>query len=156
MVRYLSGSEVIEVTAYGAIMIDKRIEKYNDVDTAIVMLKFENGALGVIDNSRAAHYGYDQRTEVHGDKGCVQVSNDLIDTSMISTADGVFCEKPTWFFLERYNNAFIAEAQAFVDALRDNTPVLVDGNDGLQAVLIAKAADKSFRENRPVTLSEVR
>jgi myo-inositol 2-dehydrogenase/D-chiro-inositol 1-dehydrogenase len=86
----------------------------------------------------------------------VQVSNDLIDTSMISTADGVFCEKPTWFFLERYNNAFIAEVQAFVDALRDNTPVPVDGNDGLQAVLIAKAADKSFREHRPVKLSEVR
>jgi myo-inositol 2-dehydrogenase/D-chiro-inositol 1-dehydrogenase len=155
MVRYLSGSEVTEVSAYGTIMIDPRIKQYNDVDTAIIMLKFENSALGVIDNSRAAHYGYDQRTEVHCDKGCVQVANDLIDTSMISTTEGVYCEKPTWFFLERYNNAFIAEAQAFVDAISNNTETTVGGKDGLMSVYVAMAADKSLRENRPIKLSEV-
>jgi myo-inositol 2-dehydrogenase/D-chiro-inositol 1-dehydrogenase len=155
MVRYLSGSEVKEVTSYGAVNIDPEYKKYGDVDTAIVMLQFENGALGVIDNSRAAHYGYDQRTEVHCDKGCVQVSNDLIDTSMISTADGVYCEKPTWFFLERYNNAFIAEAQAFVDAILNDSEVPVGGKDGLMAVYVAMAADKSLKEHRPVKLSEV-
>jgi myo-inositol 2-dehydrogenase/D-chiro-inositol 1-dehydrogenase len=155
MARYLSGSEVTEVSAYGTIMIDPRIKQYNDVDTAVVVLKFENGALGVIDNSRAAHYGYDQRTEVHCDKGCVQVANDLIDTSMISTAEGVYCEKPTWFFLERYNNAFIAEAEAFVEAIQKDTPPQVDGKDGLMAVYVALAANKSLKENRPVKLSEV-
>jgi myo-inositol 2-dehydrogenase/D-chiro-inositol 1-dehydrogenase len=155
MVRYLAGSEVSEVSAYGAILIDPRIKEFGDVDTAIVMLKFENGALGVIDNSRAARYGYDQRTEVHCDKGCVQAANDLIDTSMISTADGVYLEKPTWFFLERYNDAFIAEAQAFVDAISNNGEVPVDGNDGLMAVYVAQAAEKSLKENRPVKLSEV-
>ena len=92
MVRYLSGSEVTEVCTYGSRMIDPRIEKYGDVDTAIVMLKFENGAIGVIENSRAARYGYDQRTEVHCDKGCVLVANDLSDTSIIRTAEGVFFE----------------------------------------------------------------
>ena len=126
MVRYLACSEVTEVTAYGATMIDARIKEYNDIDTAIVMLKFENGALGVIDNSRAARYGYDQRTEVHCEKGCVQVGNDLIDTSIISTADGVYSEKPTWFFLERYNNAFILEAQDFVNAILNNASIPVD------------------------------
>ena len=75
MVRYLAGSEVTEVTAYGAALSGAGYEEYGDVDTAIVMMKFENGALGVIDNSRAAHYGYDQRTEVHCDQGCVQVAN---------------------------------------------------------------------------------
>jgi myo-inositol 2-dehydrogenase/D-chiro-inositol 1-dehydrogenase len=155
MARYLAGSEVTEVSAYGAVLIDERIRQYNDIDTAIVMLKFENGAIGVIDNSRAARYGYDQRTEVHCAKGCVQVGNDLIDTSMISTADGVFCEKPTWFFLERYNNAFIAEAEEFVNAVSRDTPVPVDGKDGLMSVYIAIAADKSLRENRPVKLSEI-
>lgn len=155
MVRYLSGSEVIEVCAYGSIMIDPRIEKFGDVDTAIVMLKFENGAIGVIENSRAAHYGYDQRTEVHCDKGCVQVSNDLIDTSMISTAEGVFCEKPTWFFLERYNNAFIAEAKAFVEAVKDDKMPAVSGIDGLMPVYIAKAAEKSLKEGRIVKISEI-
>jgi myo-inositol 2-dehydrogenase/D-chiro-inositol 1-dehydrogenase len=155
MVRYLADSEVTEVSAYGAVLIDERIKQYNDIDTAIVMLKFENGALGVIDNSRAARYGYDQRTEVHCDKGCVQVGNDLIDTSMISTAEGVFCEKPTWFFLERYNNAFIAEAEEFVNAVSRDTPVPVDGKDGLMSVYIAIAADKSLKENRPVKLGEI-
>jgi myo-inositol 2-dehydrogenase / D-chiro-inositol 1-dehydrogenase len=155
MVRYLSGSEVTEVCTYGSIMIDPLIEKYGDVDTAIMMLKFENGAIGVIENSRAARYGYDQRTEVHCDKGCVQVANDLIDTSMISTAEGVFCEKPTWFFLERYNNAFIAEAKAFVDAVMEDKEPLVTGKDGLMPVYIAKAAEKSFKEGRSVKISEI-
>lgn len=111
MVRYLSGSEVTEVSTFGTIKVDEEFAKYDDVDTAIVMLKFENGAIGVIDNSREAPYGYDQRTEVHCRKGCVQVANDLGDTAMISTADGVTCTKPTWFFLERYNDAFIAETK---------------------------------------------
>ncbi|MDO4546559.1 MAG: inositol 2-dehydrogenase [Clostridia bacterium] len=155
MLRYLAGSEVVEVFAYGAIRIDPELEKLGDVDTAIVTVKFENGALGVVDNSRAARYGYDQRTEVHCDKGCVQVANDLIDTSMISTSDGVYCEKPTWFFLERYNQAFIDEATAFVDAALNGKPSPVNGNDGLQPVLIALAADKSMREGRPVKISEL-
>ena len=150
MARYLSGSEVTEVVAYGTNKIDPFFAKYDDVDTAIVMLKFANGAIGVIDNSRAARYGYDQRVEVHCDKGCVQDGNDLIDMSMISTADGVVCEKPTWFFLERYNNAFIAEVKDFIDAVANDAPVPVDGHDGLMAVKIAIAAKGSLKENRPV------
>jgi myo-inositol 2-dehydrogenase/D-chiro-inositol 1-dehydrogenase len=155
MARYLAGSEVTEVMAYGAINIDPDYEKYGDVDTAAVMLKFGNGAIGLIDNSRAARYGYDQRTEVHCDKGCVQVANDLNDTSMISTAEGVLREKPTWFFLERYNNAFIAEVIDFVDAVNNNKKPSVDGKDGMMSVYIAMAANKSLRENRPVKLSEI-
>ena len=155
MVRYLAGSEVTEVTAYGAALSGAGYDQYGDVDTAIVMMKFENGALGVIDNSRAAHYGYDQRTEVHCDKGCVQVSNDLNDQAMISSADGVEIAKPTWFFLERYNNAFIAEAKAFTQAVLNDTDTPVTGFDGLQPVKIAMAAAKSLQEHRPVSLSEI-
>jgi myo-inositol 2-dehydrogenase/D-chiro-inositol 1-dehydrogenase len=155
MARYLSCSEVTEVSAYGTVLIDQEYKKYGDVDTAVVMLKFENGALGIIDNSRAARYGYDQRTEVHCAKGCVQAANDLNDTSMISTIDGVFCERPTWFFLERYNNAFIAEAQDFVNSVLQDSTTSVSGKDGLMAVYIAQAANKSLKENRPVKLSEV-
>jgi len=155
MVRYLAGSEVTEVTAYGAALSGAGYDQYGDVDTAIVMMKFENGALGVIDNSRAAHYGYDQRTEVHCDKGCVQVSNDLNDQAMISSADGVEISKPTWFFLERYNNAFIAEAKAFTEAVLNGTDTPVTGFDGLQPVKIAMAAAKSLKEGRPVKLDEI-
>jgi myo-inositol 2-dehydrogenase/D-chiro-inositol 1-dehydrogenase len=155
MLRYLSGSEVTEVTAYGAVLINPEIERFNDVDTAIVMVKFANGALGIIDNSRAAHYGYDQRTEVHCDTGCVRVENDLIDTATISTRDGVEVSRPTWFFLERYNQSFIDEAIAFVDAVQNDKEVPVNGNDGLQSVYIAIAADKSLREGRSVKIQEI-
>jgi myo-inositol 2-dehydrogenase/D-chiro-inositol 1-dehydrogenase len=155
MARYLAGSEVVEVTAYGAALSGAGYDKMGDIDTAIVMMKFENGALGVIDNSRAAHYGYDQRTEVHCDKGCVQVGNDRNDMSMISTAKSVTLSKPTWFFLERYNSAFIAEAQGFVDAITGDTPTLVGGTDGLEPVRIAMAANISLKEGRSVSLSEI-
>jgi myo-inositol 2-dehydrogenase/D-chiro-inositol 1-dehydrogenase len=155
MARYLAGSEVTEVMAYGEVNIYPDYKKYNDSDTTAILLKFENGALGLIDNSRAAHYGFDQRTEVHGDKGCVQVTNDLIDASVINTAEGAFCEKPKWFFLERYNNSYIAESQAFIDTIRNNSEPPVTGKDGLMAVYIAMAAHKSFTENRPVKLKEV-
>lgn len=155
MARFLSGSEVTEVTAYGAVLVDPRFAQYHDIDTAIVMLKFENGAIGVIDNSRRAPYGYDQRSEVHCEKGCVQVGNDLCDTSMISTAEGVICAKPTWFFLERYNDAFIEEEKEFVDILLHDKDVPVGGMDGLMAVKIAMAAQMSLEEGRPVKLSEL-
>ena len=155
MVRYLAGSEVTEVMAYGAALSGAGYDRLGDIDTAIVTMKFENGALGVIDNSRAAHYGYDQRTEVHCDKGCVQVANDLNNTAMISSGDGVTVAKPTWFFLERYNNAFIAEAKAFAEAVLNDTETPVGGIDGLQPVRIAMAADQSLKEGRPVKLSEI-
>lgn len=155
MVRYLAGSEVTEVMAYGAALSGAGYDELGDIDTAIVTMKFENGALGVIDNSRAAHYGYDQRTEVHCDLGCAQVGNDFDNQIMISSAEGVSLAKPTWFFLERYNNAFIAEAQAFVDAVVNDTPTLVSGIDGIEPVKIAIAADKSLKEGRPVKLSEI-
>lgn len=156
MVRYLSDSEVTEVTAYSDVLIDEHFKDYDDVDTAIIILKFSNRAIGVIDNSRRAGYGYDQRTEVHCAGGCVQVSNDLDNTAIISTPDGVTCAKPTWFFLERYNNAFIAEEQAFATAILNDTETLVQGIDGLMPVLIAKAAKLSMDEGRCVKLSEIK
>lgn len=154
MVRYLSGSEVTEVTAIGTIKIDDRIKAFNDVDTALVLLKFANGAIGMIENSRAARFGYDQRVEVHCDKGSVQDFNDPIDTAVISTKDGIYSTNPKYFFLERYNDAFIAEAKAFADAVINDTDTLVNGKDGLMPVLIAKAAQKSFEEGRTVKLAE--
>jgi myo-inositol 2-dehydrogenase/D-chiro-inositol 1-dehydrogenase len=155
MVRYLSGSEVVEVSAFGDVLIDERLKTIGDIDTAIVMLKFANKAIGVIDNSRKAGYGYDQRSEVHCEKGCVQVSNDYPNTSMISTSEGVFLEKPLWFFLERYNDAFIAEAREFIAAIKENREPSVGGIDGLMPVKIAMAAQKSLQEGRAVKLSEI-
>lgn len=155
MVRYLSGSEVTEVFAMGAVLTDPDYAKYDDVDTAIISLKFANGAIGVIDNCRTAPYGYDQRVEVHCEKGCVQDNNDLNNEAFISSGDGVESAKPTWFFLERYNDAFIAEEKEFIDCVINDKPTPVTGDDGLQPVRIAIAAKKSLDEGRPVKLDEI-
>jgi myo-inositol 2-dehydrogenase / D-chiro-inositol 1-dehydrogenase len=148
--RYVTGSEVVEVYVQGACLIDPVFEDFGDVDTAIITLKFENGAIGVIDNSRKAVYGYDQRVEVLGSKGSITTNNDYPNTAEISTVDGVFKEKPLYFFLERYKDAYVKETIAFIDSIVNNTPLLCDGNDGLQAELIAKAARESLELGRPV------
>ncbi len=155
MVRYLSGSEVTEVSAIGAVLTDPGYAEYDDVDTAIVTLKFENGAIGVIDNCRTAPYGYDQRVEVHCEKGCVQDRNDLENEAFISRADGVSSAKPTWFNFERYNDAFVAEERAFIKCVKEDLPVPVGGFDGLQPARIAKAAKISIKEGRPVKMEEI-
>ena len=143
MVRYLSGSEVTEVSAFGACLVNPEIAAAGDVDTCIITLRFANGALGVIDNSRQAVYGYDQRIEVFGSKGCITADNETPKNTTYYTADGVMKEKPLWFFLERYNDAFIAEENAFVEACLNNTDTAVGAFDGLQPVLIAIAAKES-------------
>jgi myo-inositol 2-dehydrogenase/D-chiro-inositol 1-dehydrogenase len=155
MVRYLSGSEVTEVNTVGAVLTDPGYAEYDDVDTAIVTLKFANGAIGVIDNCRTAPYGYDQRVEVHCEKGCAQDGNNLNNEAKISTAAGVESAKPTFFFLERYNDAFVQEVNDFVDAVVNGKDVPVTGLDGLEPVRIAIAAGKSLKEGRPVKLSEI-
>ncbi len=152
MVRYLSGSEVTEVFANGAVLVDPAIGEAGDVDTAIVTLKFANGAIGVINNSRQAVYGYDQRVEVFGSKGCMTADNETANLTTLSTAAGVVREKPLYFFLERYNDAFIEEMNGFVQAIRNDTPTLVDATDGLKPVLIAMAAKKSLETGMPVKL----
>jgi len=155
MARFLSGSEVEEVFVNAAVLVDPAIGQAGDIDTAIVNLKFKNGAIGVIDNSRKAVYGYDQRVEVFGSKGMVIADNDYPNTVKIFTNEQVGCEKPKYFFLERYKDSYALELQAFVDAVRNNTTPLVVGNDGMQPVLIGLAANKSLKEGRPVRIDEV-
>jgi len=155
MARYLSASDVDTVFAQGAVLIDPEIGKVGDVDTAIITLTFKNGALGVIDNSRQAVYGYDQRVEVFGSKGCVDVRNDFPNSAVLSTADGVTREKPHYFFLERYKTSYVEELKAFIEAVTRDEETLVTGNDGLQPVLIGLAALRSLKENRPVAVQEI-
>lgn len=154
MVRYLSGSEVTEVYANAAVLVDPAIGEAGDVDTALITLKFKNGAIGIIDNSRRAAYGYDQRVEVFGSKGGVTVSNDAPTSAVLSTADGVFSDKPKYFFLERYKDSFVEELKQFFDAIKNDKPTPVQGIDGLKPVIIAIAAKKSYEEGRPVKIEE--
>lgn len=152
MVRYLSGDEVVEVYAIGAALIDPQIGEAGDVDTALVTLKFAKGGLGVIDNSRKAVYGYDQRVEVFGSKGCITADNETANLTTMYLEEGVIREKPLHFFLERYNEAFIEEVSMFIDAVLHDKPVPVGAVDGLKPVLIAMAAQKSLESGMPVKL----
>jgi myo-inositol 2-dehydrogenase/D-chiro-inositol 1-dehydrogenase len=156
MARFQAGSEVTEVYAVGSVLVDPEIGKAGDVDTAIVSLKFANGAIGVIDNSRKAVYGYDQRVEVFGSKGAAVAQNDTPSTTVLYNEKGVTGDKPLYFFLERYKQAFIDEMDSFVDAVANNKPVPVTGEDGLEDLYVALAATKSLKEQRPVKIAELR
>lgn len=150
MVRYLTGSEVEEVHAMGAVLIDPAIGEAGDVDTAVTTLKMANGALAVIENSRQAVYGYDQRVEVFGSKGSAEAGNETANRVTLSAGDGVRSDTPLYFFLERYQASFNAELEAFFASIRDNLEPPVGGRDGLMSVLIGLAAARSMAENRPV------
>lgn len=152
MARYVMQSEVVEVYAQGANLIDPKIGELNDIDTAVINLRFANGALGVIENSRKAVYGYDQRLEAFGSKGCVSINNERPSTAVVATSDGVEMDKPLFFFLERYTQAYIQEVRDFVRSILFNEPIVCNANDGLQAERIARAAKESLVCRHPVTL----
>ncbi len=155
MVRFLSGSEAVEVFAMGDALVNPEIASVGDVDTCVVTLRLKNGALATIDNSRQAVYGYDQRVEVFGSAGMVAVSNRTPDNHVLLNATEVSSAKPQHFFLERYQEAYVAELQQFVDCVRNNGTPSVGGRDGLMAVVLGLAARKSLEENRPVKVDEI-
>ncbi len=155
MARFLIDSPVEEIYTQAGVRVDPKIGEAGDVDTAVVMLKFANGVIGTIDNSRQAVYGYDQRVEVFGSKGAVSSSNNYPNNVTLSSAERIYRDLPLNFFLERYNDSYVNEAQAFVDAITKNQPVPVGGLDGRVPVVMGLAARKSYDEGRPVKLSEI-
>jgi len=152
MARYLLNDEIIEVYATENVLIDEKIMKYDDVDTAITVLKFRGGSMGVIDNSRKAVYGYDQRIEIFGSDGMISVNNKLEDETMIANSRSFQISKPLYFFLERYQEAYLNEMKEFVSSIINNSNPPVSGIDGKIAILIAEAAKKSLKERKPIKL----
>ena len=155
MVRFLAGCDAEEVYVQSAVLVDPAIGEAGDVDTAVITLKMENGAIAVIDNSRQAVYGYDQRAEVFGSKGMAATANDTLSSMVLSNAEGVTGEKPLYFFLERYMQSFATEIKGFIHAIENDTDTPVGVEDGLKPVLMGLAAKKSVEEHRPVKLSEI-
>ncbi len=155
MARYLIGGEVEEVYATGGVMIDPHIGEAGDIDTALVTLRYAQGAIGSIDNSRQAVYGYDQRVEVFGSEGGIVVANHTPNNAIYSNVDGVHAAKPLYFFIERYTDAYIAEMREFITCILEDRVPSVTGIDGRIPVVMGLAAWKSYRENRPVKLREI-
>lgn len=155
MARYQLG-EVEEVYATGKILVAPQLEQANDVDTTLTMLKFANGAIGMIDNSRRAAYGYDQRLEILGSHGSISVENESENKLVRADKDGYHTSRLLYFFMNRYAPCYVEEVRQFVECVRDDKPVPVGGADGRAAVVLGYAAWKSFRENRPVKVSEIK
>jgi myo-inositol 2-dehydrogenase/D-chiro-inositol 1-dehydrogenase len=155
MARYLIDSEVDEIYVAGGVMVDPAIGQAGDIDTAVITLRFENGVIGTIDNSRQAVYGYDQRVEVFGSGGCVSADNAYPNTASISDAQRVHRDLPLNFFMERYTESYIAEMETFIQCIQRDEASPVTGIDARVPVVMGNAARKSYQENRPVKLSEI-
>ncbi|MBC7109198.1 MAG: inositol 2-dehydrogenase [Methanomassiliicoccales archaeon] len=155
MACFLLGEEVVEVYAVGEALVDPRIKEAEDIDTAVITLRFQSGALGVIDNSRRAAYGYDQRVEILGEKGMIRVENPRPHTVTVWNTSGENGPTLFSFFMDRYTEAFVQELRAFVSSLCEGRDPPVSGEEGRRPVVLALAAKKSLEEKRPVRPSEV-
>ena len=155
MARYVTGSEVAEVFARGAVRITPELAEFGDIDTAVVTLVHESGALTVIDNSRQAVYGYDQRVEAFGSMGMAASENPPAHTGIVRTVDGTHAATLPYFFLERYVPSYLSQWDAFVTAVRHDLPSPVGGADGRAPLAIGLAAQRSLREGRPVRVDEI-
>lgn len=155
MARYVVGSEVTEVSATGAVLINPAFADTGDVDTAVVVMQHENGAITVIDNSREAVYGYDQRLEVFGSKGVAKCDNTFPNSVAVSSAEQTSSAKPFFAFLDIYRQTYRDEMRDFIEAVETESPTPISGLDGRIPLVMGIAATTSLREKRRVKLSEV-
>jgi myo-inositol 2-dehydrogenase/D-chiro-inositol 1-dehydrogenase len=155
MARFVTGSEVVEVYARGAVRVDPGIGEVGDVDTAVIALEHENGCLTTIDNSRQAAYGYDQRVEVFGSAGMAASENPLGHTALVRTKDGTRTPTLPYFFLDRYIPSYLAEWQAFISAVSEGRTPAVTASDARAPLVIGLAAWRSVHEGRPVRVEEI-
>ncbi|HEX2020472.1 MAG TPA: inositol 2-dehydrogenase [Aurantimonas sp.] len=155
MARHLLGEEVARVMATASVLVDPRVRELGDVDTASVILTTASGRQAVITNSRRATYGYDQRIEAHGSDGMVSGENQHEANVTLASATGYTRPPLQNFFMTRYAAAYAAEIATFLSALESGTPMLPSGEDGLMALALAEAADRSVAEGRWVDMSEI-
>jgi myo-inositol 2-dehydrogenase/D-chiro-inositol 1-dehydrogenase len=155
MARYLIGSDVVEIYARGSALVDPAIGEAGDYDTATVVLTFVNGVVGVIENSRRAVYGYDQRAEVFGSGGSIIAGNNHPNANVLSTSESVRRDLPLNFFMDRYVDSYLAEMREFLQAVMTGAPSPVPGKDGRIPVAMALAARRSCELNCPVRLTEI-
>jgi myo-inositol 2-dehydrogenase / D-chiro-inositol 1-dehydrogenase len=152
MACWIFGAAPVEVSAVGTSIVDPAIGEAGDVDTAVITLRFADGRIAVIKNSRRAVYGYDQRLELLGATGLLQAGNVLESTVTKTTTAGATSAKPEFFFLERYMKAYEAEWRAFVQAVETGSAMPVTLQDGVNALAVAEAATLSARSGRAVRL----
>ena len=152
----MTGCEVEEVYADGGVRGFPVFEKYGDVDTAVVTLRLTDGPFTVMTVARHDPLGYDIRAEIFGSGDSVAVGLGP-RTPLRSVEPGVPPPAgPAWKdFLVRFESAYAAEFAAFVALARGDAPSPCTARDGVAALRVAEAADRSLHEHRPVRLAEI-
>jgi myo-inositol 2-dehydrogenase / D-chiro-inositol 1-dehydrogenase len=153
LARFLVG-EVEEVQAWGTVLVDAKFAEAKDADTAVTLLKFVNGALGVVETSRHSNWGYDIRTEVAGAVGKVVIEAPQ-KTPLLFAKD--FSSSFDHFenFPDRFEAAYRLELESFFSALQKGEPPSPGPQEALETLRLALAAAMSWRENRPVKVVEI-
>lgn len=147
--RWLMNDEITEIHAYGAVLVYPEIAQFNDIDTALLNMKFSRGPLGAVENYMQSGYGYDIRTEIVGSKGTI-ITGYLQNTAeLLLTAAGARTDVVD-HFLVRFAEGYLNEMRDFVKTILADQAPKVDAFDGRQSVAIAAAAERSYREGRPV------
>ncbi|HEP0304609.1 inositol 2-dehydrogenase [Providencia rettgeri] len=152
MARFMIGEEPCSVYAQGSNIVDPAIGQAGDIDTAFIILKFPSGAMATISNSRRSGYGYDQRIELHGEKGLLTAGNIKENSVALLSEVGCLSAKPEYFFLQRYHEAYQAEWQHFVDILAGRAESETTGTDGELALYLADKALESLKTGKEVKL----
>lgn len=150
--RFLLGEEFRSIYAVGECMIDERIGRHGDIDTAMITMVSQSGCQVHINNGRFSPFGYDQRIEILGTKAAIFIENARRNTLVRADENGFSRSIPVYSFIERYESAYRAELDAFLRFVKDGKEPVADQNDGLQAQLLSEAALESLRKGAPVRL----
>ena len=153
LARWLMGSEVVRVHSEGGCLVYPELKEVGDIDNAVINLKFANDAVGNVDVSRNAVYGYDIRTEVIGSEGSLLIGKLQQTPMLVMTREGVRHDTVP-YFMERFAEAYAAEIRDFVSCIRTDRMPSVSGPDARAATAIGLAATRSLDEGRPVWVSE--
>lgn len=146
--------DVKSVYAIGCVLAYPEMKKIGDIDNAVVNMYFENGALGVVDLSRNAVYGYDIRAEILGTKGTLKIGYMRETPILVMNKQGITHDVVP-YFMERFGDAYLAQIQDFVNSVLQDKEPSITGADGVAALIVSLAATKSFKENRPVEIKEI-
>ena len=155
LAAWISGSEPVEVSGMGECLIDPRFTGYDDVDTALLVVRFESGALASFDFSRRASYGYDETIEVHGAEGLLESPRQRMPGATLwrgerASEPGL---DPSWF--NRFEATYRRELEVFAAAVRDGAPVHATMADGLRAQAVGEAARTAIAARRAVAIERI-
>lgn len=156
LARFVLNEEVEKVTALSATLFDPVAREIGEIDSVMILMQTESGKLCHINNSRHASYGYDQRLEAHGSKGMIRSENHEQTTVERFDERGSSMRDPLpFFFIERYQQAFLDQLDGFIESIESNKPTQVTFEDGRRALILANAAYESLETGRTVKVNYV-